>query len=230
MHKFITLSLVLVAIATSLASPVRSVLGADGTEATASDLPFDSEVEYLQGDGSSAILTDIYWRLCDVYTEIDFAMPEERDSESKMILGSDAATSNYVMARHRARVDYFAFNDNTTPNLSLYPGYFYTGAVWFEDNLYRFNINGDDATYSSSFYGIPRPLYLFDGRYREDCTDRCFKGAIYAVRIYTDKSKSVLISDLVPVRIADEGFLYDRVGGGIYGNIGTGSFILGPDL
>lgn len=230
MRKFLTLCSVLVASATTFASPVRSVLGADGTEATASDLPFDSEVEYLQGDGSSAILTDISWRLRDVYTEIDFAMPEVRDTANKVILGSDSVTLNYVMARHRSR-DYFAFNDNTTPNLSLYPGYFYTGAVWFEDNLYRFNLNGDDATYSSSAsFGAPRPLYLFVGQYREDYTGHCFKGAIYAVRIYADKTKSVLIAHLVPVRIAEEGFLYDRVGGGVYGNIGTGSFILGADL
>ena len=36
--------------------------------------------------------------------------------------------------------------------------------------------------------------------------------------------------DLVPVRIGSTGYMYDKVSGNLFGNSGTGSFILGPDV
>jgi hypothetical protein len=38
-----------------------------------------------------------------------------------------------------------------------------------------------------------------------------------------------LIFDLIPVRVGTTGYLYDKVSGQLFGNNGTGSFILGPD-
>lgn len=39
-----------------------------------------------------------------------------------------------------------------------------------------------------------------------------------------------LIMDLIPVRIGDIGYMYDKVSGKLFGNEGTGEFILGPDV
>lgn len=39
-----------------------------------------------------------------------------------------------------------------------------------------------------------------------------------------------LLRDMVPVRINSEGFMYDLANDVLYGNDGTGSFIVGPDL
>lgn len=38
-----------------------------------------------------------------------------------------------------------------------------------------------------------------------------------------------LILDLIPVRKGKEGFMYDKVSGKLYGNSGSGKFIVGPD-
>lgn len=35
--------------------------------------------------------------------------------------------------------------------------------------------------------------------------------------------------DLIPVRIGQTGYMYDKVSGQLFGNAGTGNFILGPD-
>ena len=42
-------------------------------------------------------------------------------------------------------------------------------------------------------------------------------------------SSSNLLRDLVPVRVGDVGYLYDNVSGQLFGNSGTGAFIIGPD-
>jgi hypothetical protein len=38
-----------------------------------------------------------------------------------------------------------------------------------------------------------------------------------------------LLYDFIPVRIGTTGYMYDKVSGQLFGNAGTGSFILGPD-
>lgn len=51
-------------------------------------------------------------------------------------------------------------------------------------------------------------------------------------RIYSFKVRnaSTLLCDLFPVRIGQVGYMYDAVSGKLFGNIGTGNFVLGPDL
>lgn len=53
-----------------------------------------------------------------------------------------------------------------------------------------------------------------------------FKGRFYYFRI---SKNDVLKLDLIPVRVGQTGYMYDRVSGTLFGNSGTGDFILGPD-
>ena len=39
-----------------------------------------------------------------------------------------------------------------------------------------------------------------------------------------------LLLDFIPVRVGTVGYLYDRVSGKLFGNAGTGDFVLGPDI
>jgi hypothetical protein len=38
------------------------------------------------------------------------------------------------------------------------------------------------------------------------------------------------VLDFIPVRVGQTGYLYDRVSGKLFGNAGTGDFVLGPDV
>ena len=51
------------------------------------------------------------------------------------------------------------------------------------------------------------------------------------VRIFSwdVQSNGVLIQSLVPVRIGNEGAMYDKVSGQLFRNAGTGAFLYGPD-
>lgn len=40
----------------------------------------------------------------------------------------------------------------------------------------------------------------------------------------------ILLIDLIPVRIGSVGYMYDKVSDRLFGNAGTGSFVLGPDV
>lgn len=39
-----------------------------------------------------------------------------------------------------------------------------------------------------------------------------------------------LLRDMIPVRVGDVGYMYDRVSGQLFGNQGTGEFVLGDDI
>ena len=49
---------------------------------------------------------------------------------------------------------------------------------------------------------------------------------LYYTKIYDNDT---LVRDLIPVRVGNVGYMYDKVSGKLFGNSGTGKFILGPD-
>ena len=49
----------------------------------------------------------------------------------------------------------------------------------------------------------------------------------HGARIYSAKIGNF---DLIPVRVGDIGYMYDKASGQLFGNAGTGSFTLGPDM
>ena len=44
------------------------------------------------------------------------------------------------------------------------------------------------------------------------------------------KEDDTLVLNLIPVRIGNVGYMYDKISGQFFGNSGSGSFALGPDL
>jgi hypothetical protein len=43
------------------------------------------------------------------------------------------------------------------------------------------------------------------------------------------RKNGAVVRDFIPVRVGNVGYLYDKVSKKLFGNAGTGSFILGPD-
>ena len=58
--------------------------------------------------------------------------------------------------------------------------------------------------------------------------ERMITGRIYYCRFYDGNNN--LIEDFIPVRVGQVGYMYDKVSHQLFGNSGTGNFILGPDL
>lgn len=52
-------------------------------------------------------------------------------------------------------------------------------------------------------------------------------GRIYGAKVWDN---NILVRDLIPVRRGNVGYMYDRVSGNLFGNAGTGNFIIGPDI
>jgi len=50
---------------------------------------------------------------------------------------------------------------------------------------------------------------------------------VYSYKLYDN---DILVRDFIPVRIGNIGYMFDKVTGKMFGNSGTGNFILGPDI
>lgn len=62
---------------------------------------------------------------------------------------------------------------------------------------------------------------------------RQYDDVINPFRFYSGKiwdSSYALVRDFIPVRIDTTGYLYDNVSKQLFGNSGTGDFVLGPDV
>lgn len=78
---------------------------------------------------------------------------------------------------------------------------------------------------SSSTSGINYSLGARN--YSTGSIERIFHGDIAAVWI---KQNGVYVRDFIPVRVGTVGYMYDRVSGQLFGNQGTGAFVIGPDV
>ena len=57
--------------------------------------------------------------------------------------------------------------------------------------------------------------------------ERCARGTYYSFKIYKN---DVLVRDYIPVRVGQVGYFLDNVSGELFGNAGSGNFILGNDI
>jgi hypothetical protein len=88
-------------------------------------------------------------------------------------------------------------------------------------------LNGDFV--ATLRYGRPSSynIYLFGSNNAGSLIYNLGSGIqVYSIKL----SNSNGSFDLVPVRVGDVGYMFDRVSGQLFGNAGTGAFVLGSDL
>lgn len=178
--------------------------------------PYDTEIEYLMGDGSAYINTGLRGNL---NTEIGITFTPTSTYPSPM-MGSRSGNNNITIWA----------NGNTAADQRF--GAWSTKKTFNVGTQYKVIINktsliiNNDVTqinYSTTFttntnIGI-FTAFKGDGYY---ATCQVFSAYI--------KQDGVLAQDLIPVRVGQVGYLYDKVSGQLFGNAGTGQFILGPDI
>lgn len=102
--------------------------------------------------------------------------------------------------------------------------------VWTEvdNNFLNTRVGKIDGVVKRTNYptlaNITKPIYVFAINYS---TKNMFTGRISNVKISQGQD---IVMNLIPVRVGQVGYMYDKVSGQLFGNAGTGNFILGPDV
>ena len=206
------------------------IIGARTGAWSGNQLPYDAEVEYLQGDGVARIMLD------DRYT-----------AEKKYIgigITEESYTGRFAGAEQGRRVQYVGATSGRIEAKFNSPGNSVIVSVdgatpykcydYIADGV-NISISLDGNVLSSKATTVKIPyvankMELFAIRGISSSTEivGTWAGLCYYFRLVTVEGETVL--DLIPVRKDGVGYMYDRVLGKLYGNAAdSGAFVIGPD-
>lgn len=186
------------------------------------EAPYDMELEYLESTGTQYINTGI---INNSSVIIDMKMSA---SGTNCLHGSEY-TYQYRFkwgADGNGRI-YYGYQNNHTSGVTFQLNqpctyHLKQGEQYVKDYQGNTILSSSEtlSTYSTN------PIMLFKCYSGSDWVNTSGTTRIYSCKIYNNG----VLMDLIPVRIGQIGYLYDKVSGQLFGNSGTGNFILGPDI
>ena len=182
-------------------------------------LPYDAEVEYLESTGTKYIDTGAIINYSDVVEAV--ASINNRNS----IFG-------YVDSLTVQRFNVTGSGTSSYAYFGKTPSSFGNTTTQY-DTKYKFSLGDGKFIIDGTIVGtreytdetLGGSLILF-ARKQNNLINDFLAGKIYSFSV---KRNGVKILDYIPVRVGDVGYMYDRVSGQLFGNSGTGAFIIGPD-
>lgn len=179
-------------------------------------LPYDAEVEYLESTGTQWIDTGYTAFQCP-YFSFD-VQPLITNVDSAMF---GAYTDGYTVQQFQGRWRWFDGGWTLTDipvDITRTTNITKNANGWFVDGEITKTSSGLRGNLSLVLFGIN--------------TKNGLKSGTKSLRVNQlslfDKN-SILVADFIPIRKGNIGYMYDRVSGQLFGNSGTGAFIIGPD-
>lgn len=188
-------------------------------------LPYDAEVEYLESTGTQWIDTGIK-TLSSSTVEVEAASTVFNSLD--MMFGSIGEDASSLI---RALVYYDSSHGGRI--ISLQSGmYGVTNAfIAYDTAFHNYIITPTKAEVEGKIFSVTRSdnslrNFLLFASVIISGTSYFSHARISRCKIY---HSDVIVLDLIPVRKGNIGYMYDRVSGQLFGNQGTGAFIIGPD-
>lgn len=199
-------------------------------------VPYDAEVEYLESTGTQWIDTGIIFDADNGFsitysptnsdTNVDNGSifgSRTTDGNTRMMVGLNANTAETTGVGCKVYIGWGVLAIPATPSRVARIGSWYTATA---------NISTATATdglgATASLSALPtqtRTAYIFAANTQNG--PLLCRSCIAACKIYQN---AVLVRDYIPVRKGTVGYLYDRVTRKLFGNQGTGAFVIGPDV
>lgn len=185
--------------------------------------PYDAEVEYLESTGTEYIDTVVLIDTSTDTVEITF-MPHAETSGYQAYYGTDETGNGQ-----------FSLRKNTNGNnIQVLKGTGVSAGITADEKWHTVKVtpnkaivDGIDIALTQADAQYTKSLMLFARITTVDTIIAYAKCRIASFKIYRN---GVLVRDFIPVRKGTVGYLYDRVSGKLFGNAGTGDFVLGPDV
>ena len=226
----------LAAILSSQTAPailVRSMAAArNGIVLGRKRLPYDAEVEYLESTSGGGQWIDTNYLFTSNKTKVE-ALFYSTQNSGQVLFGAEVSTQRtltpllYVDGNNKFSV-FIARSPRAINKVDATAGLY---SVTIESNStgqVDFNYNG--TVYSGTFTGdVYRdlPISLFAERFPTKIDYYSKNLKFYSFKIWDN---NVLVRDFIPVRVGGVGYMYDKVSKQLFGNQGSGNFIVGPDV
>lgn len=185
-------------------------------------LPYDAEIEYLESSGSQYINTNQHLNTSNF--EIGYSVLGNRGHwgyvHNNVVNGAwvtvDETTAFFGSWNNTDKVSVSSYISSTENTIV----YTQSGATINGTTISKiFNLRGVDNLAS-----VPLLFFALHDFYNNSLIYSNSKFKSFYL-----KNNGTLVVDMIPVRVGQVGYMYDRVSGQLFGNAGTGSFILGPD-
>ena len=197
-------------------------------------LPYDAEVEYLESTGTQWTKTD-FTPNQNSRIDIEFENTNTDTTIANLWLTGCFYTSDntgpFGVRITRSDFGIFCAAPSSINYYGSNVGRKFTGV--FSDKKWSI---ANVASGMSSDFECRAPLCLFGINWGIIAHQYDSIGGLVIARIYRFRAwdNGVLVRDFISVRFTNEqgvseGAMYDRVSGELFGNQGTGSFIIGPD-
>lgn len=187
-------------------------------------LPYDAQVEYLQSSGTQYINTG---KVPDASTGIYVELTRTKTGDSYCCgLRDTSGNTRWLIGTNNTYTykGWGGYGNNITIAHGIAKLNYLNSGKWEAKQI-------DAANFTSYNLGelpfTPQNEIRLFGSAGVSASYTKWSGRIHAVKI---SQGSDIIFDFIPVRKDGVGYMYDRISGNLYGNNGTGSFTLGPDV
>lgn len=200
----------------------------DNYDVTIANASFDAEIEYLESNGTQYIDTNAIVKsetIYDIKAQITQLQETAPSGGENFLIGTMSANNALYTLRCLVYGD----------NIIIQRGQFaLTGVVSIpKDTNWHTYYSSKTLCKIDNTTGVPSytitdsnlKIFLFKQN-RDGFADHDSYCRIAYCKIYDG---STLVRDFIPVRKDTTGYLYDKVSGNLFGNSGTGDFILGND-
>ena len=202
-------------------------------------LPYDAEVEYLESTGTQYIQTDYTPTIFHNFKAV-VAMMDLGDAQYASSIGTAKnTTTNGMIPLMIKDGSVSGWHVGNFVNIGGSAGEVHTitskltHAIGYPD-YWEYNWYDLGRRLLGSYHKKSNPIVwlgkmtVFACSYDNGDVNRLSKSRFYSFSA-TDVNSDELAVDLIPVRKGTVGYIYDRVSGQLFGNQGTGDFIIGPD-
>ena len=182
-------------------------------------LPYDAEIEYLENTGTQYIDVGIVLDADTTVIRIEFSASFSTYGSNSLVVARSEPTYGLEVYTYRNAI----YNVNARGFFTLNTTHDFLAQS--TDNKKTISVDGSlgeannnvSISSGSSLYILGSPSFV---------ANREALGKYYSFSIYRN---DVLVRDLIPVRVGQVGYMYDKVSKQLFGNAGTGNFILGND-
>lgn len=202
-------------------------LGSEQVWPVESALPYDAEIEYLQSNSLAYIDTGIAGNNNNLVITAKWMISTWN--------GGGCIYSNfYTTSVNMTRLYFSSTTGNILGGINTKGGSEVTVTGINTNTVYTtiagrgyLTVNGIKTTRSAgNKTANSRNIVLFN-RSTDMLNDKDLGAKLYFFKIEVNGST---LRDMIPVRVGSVGYMYDKVSGQLFGNAGTGSFVLGNDV
>ena len=188
-------------------------------------LPYDAEVEYIETSGTQRINTGVLLSGITGKAGSHIVLSLDLTNTTRGTYQVNGWGNNPQLGIRAGTTAYW--QNYATGNQAVQPNVNYVVTLDLSGVKGVLKVDGyNDLTAGGNTSSVTRPFVIgamvaANGTYQNPIWEK-----IRFCKIY---DADTLVFDAIPVRVNTTGYLYDKVSGVLFGNEGTGDFIVGPD-